>query len=351
MVTRRMRVFMGITVLALVLGFWGLPAYQDHLSARLCQAATAGEVAKAEQLLAWGANIDTLKTGNPPLFLAIRAHQVEMVKHLLAHGANLNPELSPGVPVSAISYAAAVGDIPSFAALAEHMGLGKNEQLPQAVGAASPSLTARLLDAGADPNLHDANGKTALHYANDPEVIKLLLAHHAQVNALDNDGRSPLFEMAHLDKPLPCVQALLDGGARVDIAGSDGSTLLHAVAPYGTNTEMAELLIAHGAKVNAPNHDGLTPLHLAAEFSDTSEMVSLLLDHDADVNARDKAGNTPLHHLAAREIADIKVLKVLLAHGADLTIKNAKGLTPLALAEADHHTNVIAQLKKMGATE
>ena len=68
-----------------------------------------------------------------------------------------------------------------------------------------------LLNAGADVDLKDDDGKTALHHAvgyyhpeyygyrsADPEIVKLLLKHGADVNVRDADGQTPL-ELAEIE--------------------------------------------------------------------------------------------------------------------------------------------------------
>ena len=355
MVTTRMRVLMVFTVLALVLGSWGLPAYQDNLSAKLCRAASAGDTAQAEQLLAWGANIETLKSGkHPPLFLAIEHHQAAMVKLLLAHGANTTPELEPHAGMSsALRYAADLGDIPIFTMLADRLRLTTAERLQLAVSGGRPALVTSLLAAGANPNTRDIYGKTALHYAADRQIIALLLAHGAQVNIPDTSGLTPIFALAHQQNGpnADSARLLLDHGARVDIADTDGNTPLHVVAPYGTNTALAKLLLAHGAAVDARNKAGDTPLLIAAEYNNTAAMIDLLLAHGAQLDARDKDGNTALHRLAQRKVADEHVLKTLLGHGAQLTARNTKGQTPLALANSLGYDTLVGQLRKCGAKE
>lgn len=351
MVTTQMRVLLVFTILALVLGYWGLPAYQDNLSAKLCRAAMTGDTAQAEQALAWGANIESRKSDKyPPLFLAIRHHRVEIVKLLLAHGANTTPELEHNAgKTSALRYAAEVSDLPIFTVLSDRLQMSAEERLQLAVSAGSLPLANSLLTAGANPNTRDVYGKTALHYAADRKMLALLLAHGAQVNIADNTGLTPIFAMVHLQDAGAAARLLLDKGARVDLADHDGNTLLHAVAPYGANTALAALLLTHGAAVDARNHDGATPLHLSAEFSDTAEMVALLLAHGAAVDARDKDGNTPLHRLARRPTADEAVLKILFAHGAQLTARNKQKQTPLDVADKDGHDTMVAQLQKFGA--
>jgi ankyrin repeat protein len=66
-----------------------------------------------------------------------------------------------------------------------------------------------LVEAGADPNLTDANGATALHYAvmfNNQELATLLMAADASAFMKNNVGQSPLdFAKMHNDKTLNSI--------------------------------------------------------------------------------------------------------------------------------------------------
>lgn len=78
-------------------------------------------------------------------------------------------------------------------------------------------MIARLLDAGADPNLQDDYGWTALHHTMTAEYVhldamRLLISRGAEVNAVDKRRRTPLHRAAmfgHID----AARILLDNGA------------------------------------------------------------------------------------------------------------------------------------------
>ena len=100
------------------------------------------------------------------------------------------------------------------------------------------------------------------------------------------------------------VEAMLANGADVNARDENGRTPLHALGgivrgghPYPSQIDakgIAELLIATGADINAKDKDGNTPLHAAASGGEKS-VVELLLAKGANVNAKNASGQTALH--------------------------------------------------------
>ena len=80
----------------------------------------------------------------------------------------------------------------------------------------------RLLDAGVDPRVRNAQGRTLLHLLHllDHEVLlERLLAAGLDVNARDAGQRTPLFAAICGDGPVTLVEALVAAGARIDLSG------------------------------------------------------------------------------------------------------------------------------------
>ncbi len=132
------------------------------------------------------------------------------------------------------------------------------------------------------------------------EIVKLLLEHQADPNALDSGY--PVLQ-AGIRYPA-VVKLLLDAGAKANVEitwpgtktgvwdiGDEASPLHFAANECAV--ESARLLLDQGVKVDARDSEKQTPLHIAA-WRGNAEMVELLLDHGADINAADAWGNTPL---------------------------------------------------------
>jgi ankyrin repeat protein len=203
---------------------------------------------------------------------------------------------------------------------------------------------------------YDVTGDTPLHWAivNDhKEVVELLLANKADVNARDNQGHgATVLQMAALYGRLDIVKLLLAHHVDVNARDNDnppGGTALHFAAQNGY-AEIVQLLVASKADVNATNFAGLTPLHLAAMGGHTP-VVKLLLARKADVNAKDIRDRTPLHLSAVRTDADTDVAEVLLAQGAAVNAKDKEGQTPLKYADLSGNKKVAEFLRQHGGHE
>ncbi|XP_006177557.2 LOW QUALITY PROTEIN: ankyrin repeat domain-containing protein 7 [Camelus ferus] len=116
------------------------------------------------------------------------------------------------------------------------------------------SCAAILLEHGADPNLVDLDGNTALHYAACHPSISLvekLLEHKANLEAQNKDGYTPLL-----------------------------------LAITENNAEMVEFLLKRGADVNAADKNQRTALMIALS-DEPSSLVSLLLQQEVDLSRQD----------------------------------------------------------------
>jgi serine/threonine-protein phosphatase 6 regulatory ankyrin repeat subunit B len=199
------------------------------------------------------------------------------------------------------------------------------------------------LNAGADANMADSSGSTALHLAaweGHAEVTKLLVEARANVNVKNNNGFTPLHFAADQGY-VAIVKLLLKNGAKVDaVAEFPQKTVL----PKGGLEQLA------GADPNAPMQLELgtinvnwTALGLAAGKGRT-DVVEALLAGGADVNVRNGFGDTPLHNAAKN--GNTKVFELLLSKGVDANPKNKLGQTPLDLAVSGGHAEIVKLLEK-----
>ena len=158
------------------------------------------------------------------------------------------------------------------------------------------------LDADADVNALDDEGNTPLHHAvyNDQtEIIRLLIDKGADVNgkrkaANHEKGVTPLHE-ATWRSTIETMELLINNGADVNMKRADGAIALHYAVWFGLK-EQTEFLLSKGSDVKARDGDnnGATPLHEAVMRSPNNGIIELLIANKADVNNMDDSGKTPL---------------------------------------------------------
>jgi len=155
----------------------------------------------------------------------------------------------------------------------------KNEGLPpllEATRRGHSEIALALIDAGADVNVRDAYGVTAMMFAaicGSVEVIKRLIDAGADVNARDVDGRSVLIEAltTENDMSVSTIRSLVEAGANANIRISGGVTPLMLAADG--EPEVLQMLIDAGGDVNARDDRGATALMRAAS---TPENIAIL---------------------------------------------------------------------------
>jgi len=242
-------------------------------------------------------------------------------------------------------------------------------RLVTALKAQDTTKARALIRQRVDPNVADAEGMTALHWAahwNDLDTVKLLIAAGAKAKTANRYGVTPLHEAATVGNAA-MVNALVKAGADINAAYGEGETPLMTAAHSGS-IEVVKLLIEGGAKVNnAESFRGETALMFAA-VENHALVVKALIDAGADVNARTAeykfqkltggAGGiihdrpqgalTPLI-LAARQGA-LESAEHLIAAGADLKITEPQyGFTPLQTAIFNGHYAFAKFLIEKGA--
>ncbi|MBN1508754.1 MAG: ankyrin repeat domain-containing protein [Sedimentisphaerales bacterium] len=323
--------------LAAVLGIAGCSPLHDAIR--------RGDVGKVRSLLEQGANVDKRDAeGLTPLHLAAWKGNAECVALLLGKGADINAE--SGVLNSPLHLAALRGSKPCVELLLKagayvnvrnaaveaywrersewirvrNIGVIETGLLPYVVAPEGATLAGiHFKSIGATPLNLAARGPY-------PEVMRVLIEHGANVNALSPYGTplrmacAQLFEASWNPRETTledvhrraeqAIRLLVEKGAGVDRPG------IVIREFWVTDPNQTRYQMSYGKT--------RTPLWMAVQYQNR-DLVRLFLEHGANPNATwdDDDPERPLLHVAAASSsADIEIVRLLIDHGADV---NAEG--------------------------
>ena len=204
-----------------------------------------------------------------------------------------------------------------------------------------------LLEHGADVKMN-RNGATALHmaalYGGKTELITLLLKNEADMNARTANGQTPL-NLAVIGKQKAIAELLLDRGAEINLENQNFTQLLNISASGGIQ-RIVDIALKKEVDFSFRTEKGSTLLHSASEGGLT-ELAELLLSKGLNMETANIYGQTPLH-MAARG-GHRNIVELFLRKGADINVTTKDGKTPLHYARENGHDDVVALLKKKGA--
>ena len=306
-------------------------------------------------LLSRGANVSqTDENGDTPLHVAAYDHLVDICQLLVDHKADVTSVNNEGQTPLHKAFDGYWSDTAAVCCplitnesvnVADRHG---NRALYIAVRNGDIQIVQMLLDCGADVNALNEDGQTPLHTAaggekDCPELCSILLKHNAKIDAVDKDGNQPL-HLACEAALTSTVQHLLDCNADVLATNNSHQTALHKAACSKRDCpEVCVMLIAKGAQVNVTDGNGDTCLHVAFQKGNMNT-VDVLVENDADCNVVNVCGETLLHLACKSRVECIELCDKLISHGVNPRIADREGNLPFHVALKNRLTKTFSWL-------
>lgn len=328
--------------------------------------------------------------GDTVLHIASYFGDFKIVKRLLLYGADSNKVNNKSMlPVdlskddyvrkvfTSLNKAAKNSDIKS---INELVNFGHDLNLRQTIFSQAPlhkviesnkqnkhEVLKNLLDMGADPNIKDSNGWTALHYAcqlGDSNSVMTLCEYYKSIDILSNNNRTPLHFASFFNFP-EIVQFLLSKGANPNIKDNNGCFPIHLASKQG-NLSCINLLLAYGSEIYSTDTRSWNILHYAS-FYGHPESIKYICKYDSDKGILENSSNSrnkspieiiknPLMKPYFKNLwslakdAELDVIRELYNKGDDVNEESTfYKNTPLHLAVFNNNYLTVKLLLKLGA--
>lgn len=208
---------------------------------------------------------------------------------------------------------------------------------------------------GIKPNIKNNDGLTPLHnlaYGNkDLETFDYFLSKGVDANQVDNEGNTALINASRRNT-LEVITKLADNTQKVSHVNNNGQSAL--TKAINNTPQVISFLVEKGADVHVIDTKGNNLAYYLVESFDAKKLdafkqkMKLLTDSGLDIKTIQKDGST-LFHLAI-DANNLDLLKQINALGIDVNTKNNDGLTALHLAAMKaKNTKIITYLLSIGA--
>jgi len=142
-------------------------------------------------------------------------------------------------------------------------------------------------------DMQDCNGQTPLIHAisltytikespwershNHPEIVQMLLDKGANPNLPDKFGKTALHHAVSIRPKPKVINMLLEKGANINLQCKSGWTALH-IAAQGSKSKIVEILLQNGADPNLQDRYGRTALDLVGTYPESNKIIKILQD-------------------------------------------------------------------------
>ncbi|XP_018122170.1 provisional ortholog of ankyrin repeat domain 52 L homeolog isoform X1 [Xenopus laevis] len=316
------------------------------------------------------------KSGAVCLHAAAKRGHTAVVKALLQKGAHVDARTKDNY--TALHIAAenckpqVVQTLLGFGAQVQLKG-GKAQETPLHVAARikdGEKVAEMLIKSGADINVEQENGETAMHISAQHGNLKM-------ITALIEEGGEPTWQSKNQENPLhtavrhchlPIVEVLLqhlinergraDAVGCVNQANKAGETSLHLAAAVKKemihtkeeDVKIIGILMEHDGDISRPTNTTLeTPLHYCARVGNEDVLLEMIRHISSSrmqqtMNKQAKNGRSPL--LVAAEQGHTGIVRILLQNQARVDVFDEHGKAALHLAAENGHDKIADILLK-----
>jgi len=258
---------------------WAAYPFGITTGSALQLASAGGHTDCVRMLIDAKASVATCGDADSALLEASRLGKWEIVMLLIEANADVDEKAFNGK--TAIEAASEGGHTDAVQVL-----LKANAKKPELVsGCSNKQIVRLLLNAGVDRS--EESMSRALWGAvgsKNAEVLQVLLEEGANPNALNKEGKPPLWYAADLGLPGNIARVLLEAGADKNWLDEQGTSPLWTAADHG-NVEIVTILVKAGADRDQVNKRGVSPLQIA-KYRDHPDVVESLLRPERDLRRR-----------------------------------------------------------------
>lgn len=277
------------------------------------------------RMIAAGAAVDRAdERGQTPLMWAAARARIDNIHLLVDRGAAINRRTAQGFTPLFFALKSGDAQAPVVVLAAggdpDYVGPDGTSVVQLAMYQQQYAFAARMIERGVNLAAYDRQGNQLLHAAvraNQPGLVKLLLAKGADPNALTGPPRVKWrfernFKSGDYEEPrksalliaaeqgsADLMKLLVAAGAAPGFRAADGSNIVLAAATSGRPAALA-FALALEPDPNTTTRDGETPLHLLLENGSGAEgagpesvaMMQLLADRGARIDIKNHDGKT-----------------------------------------------------------